>query len=106
MRRRLILVFGCGWLALAACSLNPQPLPPDEPSGDTNAHPDAGGGFAGGDAAGTPTSGLDSGSPADAGDLLEAGADGEAGDDAADDADVGADSDAADLDASSDDAGD
>jgi hypothetical protein len=110
MRRRFIFVLGAGWLISAACSLNPQPLPPEEPSSDVNA--DGGSDFGGGngetDAASVPTSGSDSGTATDASNHSDAAAPppdggsldaGDAASDAPPDGEVDGASDAADLDA-------
>jgi hypothetical protein len=64
MRRRLIFVVASGCLGAAACSLNPQPLPPDQ-AGDAGEGAFGGGGdaSAGLDATTNPAPGTDGGGP-------------------------------------------
>ena len=90
----LVCVVGCFAVPLA-CSLNPQPLPPDNPDGSMTVTDGAGGGFDGtafGDA-GVPMDGAPTATDAEADVATDAGA--VAASDGASDASLDAESDAA-----------
>ena len=91
-----VCVVACFGVALA-CSLNPQPLPPDSPDGAMTATDGAGGGFDGnafGDA-GVPTDGAPTATDAEADVDAATDAGTDAGTDAASDASLDAEPDAA-----------
>jgi hypothetical protein len=105
MRRRLVFVVSGGWLIAAACSLNPQPLPPDGPTYDAGP---GGTDFGGSDASGgsdvtaNPAPGTEGGALGDDAAVIgdaEAGSDTDADDggDGESDAATDADLDAADA---------